>query len=622
MLSTEPVHATRRLTTPPAWATLERELFAQQDRAWRVFADRYTEGDGRLVFRDRLGVGLDGRDGVDDFYEPFFNWPTLYLLGGSADLLDASLRHWHGVTNQLSEMGMLVDGYERGYDWFHQGESMVLFYALCLARPDDAELRRLAGQFADLYLPGGPNYDAGHRVIRAPHNGAEGPRWGFIDGEKYFPWSLPLRPYGLPLDWIGVSSFDELVDDPSKAREYGRIMWDRMGRGDTVANLAATGLATNAYLFQGDTSYADWVTEYVGTWQDRLAGREVIPDNAGLNGVVGEHLDGRWYGGHYGWAWPHGIESVGSSAVVGAVNATLVSGDRGYLELGRNPLDAVLKQAEYRTLADLGTLTKRWLRHLDPERPTLAVPQRYNDSGWFDYNVMPTQLPIALWHFSRDPVDAERIDRLREGSDWDWTAVHDQRNKDEGGHEEPWYEFLAARNPDFPERMLRSALAISAARLDLIENDGIDPAVGPDALGIHHWQNVNPVVTEALLQLTTGSPQVLYNGGLTQLHVRYFDASAQRPGLPDDVAALVSDIRPEHTVVELVNLGAAPRSLLVQAGSFGEHVVRTVAVDDAAPAPVDGQYVRVELPASSEVRLTLAMTLHGRKPVNRSPWEA
>ncbi|GAA1606687.1 MULTISPECIES: hypothetical protein [Kribbella] len=620
MLRAEPVRATRRIRTAPEWAILERELFAQQDRAWRVFADRYTEGDGRLVFRDRLGVGLDGRDGVDDFYEPFFNWPTLYLLGGSSDLLDASLRHWRGVTNQLTEMGMLVDGYERGYDWFHQGESMVLFYALCLALPEDTDLKQLAARFADLYLPAGPNYDAEHRVIQAPHNGAAGPRWGFIDGEKYFPWSLPLRPYGLPLDWIGVSSFDELVDDPGKARRYGQIMWDRMGRGDVLANLAATGLATNAYLYSGDPAYKDWVLEYVGAWQDRLAGREVIPDNAGLHGEVGEHLDGRWYGGHYGWAWPHGIESVGSSAIVGAVNATLLSGDRGYLDLARNPLDAVLKQAEYRSLADMGTLTKRWLRHLDPERPTLTIPQRHNDSGWFDYNVMPTQLPIALWHFSRDTGDAERIERLREGSDWDWNAVHDQRNKDEGGHEEPWYEFLARRNPNFPEKMLRSALAISTARLETIENDPIDPAVGPDALDIHHWQNINPVVTEALLQLTTGSPQVLYNGGLTHLHLRYFDADARRPGLPEAVAALVSDIDPDHTVVDLVNLGDEPRSLLVQAGSFNEHALQTVAVDANPPRPVHHQLL-VDLPPQSEVRLTLTMSLHARTPANQSPWE-
>jgi hypothetical protein len=34
---------------------------------------------------------LASRDGADDFYEPFFNWPMLYLLGGADDLLDDDL---------------------------------------------------------------------------------------------------------------------------------------------------------------------------------------------------------------------------------------------------------------------------------------------------------------------------------------------------------------------------------------------------------------------------------------------------------------------------------------------------------------------------------------------------
>ncbi|MFD0662589.1 hypothetical protein [Thermocatellispora tengchongensis] len=332
------VRASRVLTSPPRWAGLQRELFAAQDKAWRIFSDRYTEGDGRLVFRDTLGQGLDGRDGVDDFYEAFFNWPTLYLLGGSADVLAAARRHWRGVTRQLTEMGMLVDGFERGYDWFHQGEGMLLFYGLCMAEPDDGELRELAGRFADLYLPGGPNYDPGHRIIRAPHNGAAGPRWGFSDHDVYFPWSLALRPYGLPLDWIAEAApFDELAADPERARAYGRVMWDRMGRGDTIVNLAATGLVTNAYLLGGDPRHAAWVVEYTGAWRERLDGREVVPDNAGTHGIVGEHLDGRWYGGHYGWSWPHGLPPVGTAAIVGAVNATLLTGDRSYLELARNP---------------------------------------------------------------------------------------------------------------------------------------------------------------------------------------------------------------------------------------------------------------------------------------------
>ncbi|NUP47226.1 MAG: hypothetical protein HOW97_07915 [Catenulispora sp.] len=616
--------ADRPLTSPPAWAVLERDLFAAQERAWRVFSERYTEGDGRLVFRDTLGVGLDGRDGVDDFYEPFFNWPTLYLLGGGAEILAAAHRHWRAVTGQLAEMGMLHQGMERGYDWFHQGEGNLLFYGLCLARPDDAELRTLAGRFADFYLPGGPNYDPEHRVIRAPHNGSEGPRWGFADEEPYFPWSLALRPYGLPLDWIDeAASFDELAASPERARAYGRAMWERMGRGDTLVNLAATSLAANAFLLSGERRYADWVAEYVGAWRDRLSGAEVLPDNAGLSGVVGEYLDGRWYGGHYGWSWPHGLHSVGMAALVGASNATLVTGDHGFADLARNPLDVTTARGEQRTAAQMGTLGKRWRPHLAAMASdrTFMIPQRHGDSGWFDFTIMPGQLTVSLWHLTRASADRERVERMRELSAWDWTTVHTQRLKDEAGHEEPWWEYLAGRNPGFPERMLRSALDTCAAKLARIAEDPVDPEVGPDAFGIHHWQDLNPVLTEALLQLTTGSPQVLYNGGLARLHVRYHDAVERRAGLPPEVAALVSDIDPGHTVITLVNLGGSPRSVTVQGGTFAEHRLDTVVIDGRPASRVDGRYLTVELPAHTQVEVTLAMTPHADAPTYRRPWE-
>jgi hypothetical protein len=93
------------LLEPPGWALAERELFDLLDHAWRRFARDFTCPDGRLNYRH----ALTSRDGVDDFYEVFFNWPQLYLLGGADDLLAQAERHWEGVTAQLTELGMLND---------------------------------------------------------------------------------------------------------------------------------------------------------------------------------------------------------------------------------------------------------------------------------------------------------------------------------------------------------------------------------------------------------------------------------------------------------------------------------------------------------------------------------
>ncbi len=79
------------------------------------------------------------------------------------------------------------------------------------------------------------------------------------------------------------------------------------------------------------------------------------------------------------------------------------------------------------------------------------------------------------------------------------------------------------------------------------------------------------------MQLAWGGPQVIYNGGLQQARVRYYDGIRRRPGLPPGVAALVSSIVPEATVVELVNLDAeGERSVIVQAGAFAEHTIEDV----------------------------------------------
>ena len=111
--------------------------------------------------------------------------------------------------------------------------------------------------------------------------------------------------------------------------------------------------------------------------------------------------------------------------------------------------------------------------------------------------------------------------------------------------------FLTGHNPDYPEKILAAAQAQVRHRLARMQAcRGVDVAEAD----IHLWQQCNPVVTEALVQLTWGGPQVIYNGGLQQARVRYYDAARRRPGLPASVAALVSSIDPQATVINLVNL--------------------------------------------------------------------
>ncbi|MCS0500094.1 hypothetical protein [Protaetiibacter mangrovi] len=611
------IAVTETWQTAPDWALGQRRLFAALDEAWRTFSVTFAEPDGRLRFSGRLGGLPDDRDGVDDFYEPFFNWPLLYMLGGSSDLLEVSKWHWTGTTAHLAEMGMLTREYDRGYDWFHQGEGLLFFFGICLADPDDDAFRARVVRFAGLYTdPRNGNYDPAHRIIRAPQSGADGPREG-LNGSGVFPWSPVLARYGLPLEWVAPgTTIDDLMNDPAKARTYADEMARRMGRGDVAVNLVATSLATTAYLVTGDPHYRDWVLEYAGAWRDRALGG-TLPDNVGPDGTVGELLGGRWYGGHYGWTWPHGINSVGTAAVVATQNAVLIGGGTSFQELGRTPLRMAVDQARVAIPAEQAmSFPERWKERLGPRwvEPTLLVPLRHGEHGWFDFQPMRTALSFGMWHLTGDERDRLQLDDLEAGSSYPWTDVDVFRSKEEAGHEEPWLVYLDGRNPDYPRRVLDAALAVVADRLARIRASSGE--VGAD---FNLWQQLSPVVTEALMQLTWGAPQVLYNGGLPQARVRYFDPAARRPGLPPGVAALVTSIDPDRFRVEIVNTEQTARSVVVQAGAFAQHAVREAAVNGSA-VPHGRSELWLDLPGRGVAVLELRLDLNANPPTAASPF--
>jgi hypothetical protein len=80
--------------------------------------------------------------------------------------------------------------------------------------------------------------------------------------------------------------------------------------------------------------------------------------------------------------------------------------------------------------------------------------------------------------------------------------------EEEAGHEEPWFTFLTGDNPDYPEKILAAAQAQVRHRLARMRAHRDIDVTEAD---IHLWQQCNPVVTEALVQLTWGGPQVIYN---------------------------------------------------------------------------------------------------------------
>lgn len=618
--------------TPPSWAVWQRRLIETMSAAVHPFRARYTHPDGSLIWRDTHDDSYQSRDGADDFYESFYNWPLLYLMGGDDDLLTFSHQHWDAVTRQLTRLGLVVKEYERGYDQFHQGESYIYFYFLCLADPQHPKLIERARRFAGFYLnedPDAPNYDPQNKLIRAPHNGSTGPRWGYFDGEPVYGWYPYMAPYGLPYEDVdGITAYDDLKD-PELAARMGAVMEARMGKGDVATNLIVTSLVTNAYLMTGDDKYRDWVTEYVGAWQERARQNGgLLPDNVGLSGAVGEYMDGKWYSGLYGWSWPHGYYNIGMAAVVAGCNAYLLTRDERYLDLPRSQIDYIYGLGAVRRLNDLAmSLGHHWIGLLaehGSDTEVFVVPYRYSDSGWFDYQTPSPIYPIAVWNMTFSSADWARVQTLRTHSLTDWRQVIAFRGKEDAGHEQPWLCYLQGENPTYPEDILRESYGKVGRRMALIRQDEQDLS----QVSIHHWQELNPVTTEALVQLTLGAPQIIYNGGLLMCQVRYYDLARKRPGLPLDVAALVEKIEADYIVVHLVNLNIFEgRDLLIRAGAFGEHQFMRGTYDArvsaypgvqgpqgyAAPpletesqtVEIDANLLRVQLPPATELKIRL-----------------
>lgn len=642
------VTASVPLTLPPAWAVLERKLIDVMSESIHPFLEKYAHPDGELIWGDTWN---NSRDGGDDLYESSYNWPLLYLMGGGEHLLTLGQRQWDAITRQLTRLGPVLNEYERGYDQFHQAESYIYFYLLCLADPTNERNRERAQRFAGLYMnedPAAPNYDPEKKIIRAPHNGSGGPRWGFTDNElPAYGWSAGMRTYGLPYEDVpGITHYDDLKD-PALAQRMGAVMQERMGQGDVVGNLMATSLVANAFLLTGEEKYRGWVREYTDAWVERAAANGgLLPDNVGLSGQIGEYMDGRWYGGLYGWAWPHGYYNIGMAATVAACNAFLLTRQPDYLDLPRTQFDRILALGEVREMqADEMSLGHHWLEQFTAagqEPRMFLVPYRYSDSGWFDYQPMAPVYPTAIWNISADAADWERVESVRRAEPVDWRQTVSFHNKEDGGHEKPWLRFLAGENPEYPEQILQASYHQVCRRLEMIRQDESDLT----QVYIHHWQQLNPVTTEALVQLTLGAPQIIYNGGLLHCRVRYFDlgefdGAVQRPGLPADVAALVETLEAERTVIHLVNLSPfAERNLLIQAGGFGEHRFDSVRFnrrtseypgtqkDYAAPRltsesdeqTVNSRYLHVCLPPATEIRLDLAMARYVNEPSYQLPW--
>ncbi len=589
---------------PPDWAVKQRYLIDLMNHAAVDFVDRYTRPDGTLIWRD----AWPGMDGSDDGYESFVSFPLFYILGGGEHVHALARRAWNAVTWLFTGYGQVYREFDAYYDWMHHGESSTYIYYFGLANPDHHVDRTRALRFAAMYTgedPDAPNWDPVHKMIRSPINGSRGPRFE-MSANDWVTHRPVLADYLSPYEDVPGFDFtgDPLKklnwnDDATFAKILG-LMNERMVPGDVPLNLNATSLITNAYLYTGDVKYKHWVLDYLGAWRERTEKNGgIMPDNIGPHGIIGERMGGKWWGGYYGWRWPHGAWIILESTLIAGCNATLLTGDPSWLDLHRSQADLL------------------WSMRKE-ENGVVKVPFRHSDGGWLDYRPMQAQHFLYAYFMSRSAADWTRIEEHfpdRAG----WYSAPPSFGK--AGHfgPEKWLGYVMGENPDFPDQVLEDTYTCMQRRLDEIDSDDW---AALDTWDVHHWQDLNPVVPEGLIQMAMGTPAAVYHGGLLHASARYFDATCARPGLPEDVAALVERITPEGIVLTLVNTNPLEaRVVTVQAGAFGEHRFTTAVIDGAPDKPiaVDDKAFQVNLGPWAQIRLHLGMARFVNPPTYDFP---
>ena len=587
-------------TDPPAWALLERQLIAVMNEAAGEFVRRYTRPDGTLVWRD----DWPGMDGSDDAYESFGNFPLFYVLGGADNILQTADRAWDAVTWQWTQYGTVDREFDRYYDWMHHGEGYLSFYYNGLACPYRLKDVQRARRFAAMYTgddPLAPNFDRERLLIRSPITGSDGPR--FVQTREdwvthrpvldhYLPpfEDIPGVPDGPVCPWSDDAVYDQIIDLINK----------RMARGDVPLNLNCTSLLTHAFMQTGDDRFRRWVVDYIDAWNRRIHDNGgIIPDNVGLSGRIGEYMDGKWWGGYYGWRWPHGAVTVIEPLVNAGCNAVLLTGDTRYLDIARSQID------------------KLWSLGREEDGVWL-VPYRHYDAGWCDYRPMNIQWPLNCYLCSFADEDWQRVERVMQAGPPKKQINGHIAKGNRSDNNQQWVHFIRGDNPGYPDAILRSDYDAVAARMAAIRNDQ-GPAADWD---IHHWQDKNPVMCNALAQLTMASPLHIYHGGLMNATLRCFDADARRPGLPPDVAMLAGRQNRDRVDLEIVNLNTCqPRSLILEAGSFGQHAFSSLCdLTDKTEFAVDSQWLRVNLPPSAHILLQAGLRRYVHTPSYDTPW--
>jgi hypothetical protein len=220
------------------------------------------------------------------------------------------------------------------------------------------------------------------------------------------------------------------------------------------------------------------------------------------------------------------------------------------------------------------------------------IPNGHGEQGWYNWTAnLYTHRLLEIYLWSMDRKDLERVPR------------------------DGWVEFLEGGNPNYPAEALRADLARIRDTIHKVDNDPTTPDTR-----LADWPMLlNPAETNTLTNLTLGG---YLAGNIWTLHsrLRYFDPARRRSGLPEDVGALVEKLTADGVTVTLVNVNQIePRTVIVQAGGYGEHLFESATAGGRTTALGDSvATVRIEPGAGA--KLEFKMKRYANQPTLAQPW--
>ncbi|MEZ4729829.1 MAG: hypothetical protein R3E79_22075 [Caldilineaceae bacterium] len=532
---------------------------------------------------------VGGNDGPDDAAENFLNWTMLYALGAPASVLEIYKKAWEGHLRQYTEAktvevplareGMYYKEFPVMFDWFHNGEGFSAFYLEGLCDPADRKFQQRTRRYAGFYMnedPKRPTMIRSTRSFAACSTAAVGPCCARLP-VKTGPVTRSSGGALFAAAWR--TDYDEMI---AHFQDYNDVV------GDQPLNLCTTTLSLNAYALTEEQKYRDWTLEYIDAWVERTAANGgIIPTNIGLDGTIGGEAGGRWYGGVYGWGFTVTVPQTGElahrtyfhvRALYGFGNALILTGDQRYVDTWRGVIDYINANA----------------REIDGKT---MWPNAYGDyfgeEDWYDWKPYPFHSGgQEVYYWSMNPDDLRLV------------------------YKNPWIDYLQGKNKEYPVEALQHDLDQVRRKVELMRAD----TTTPDARLSDDPNHINPATTEALTQLMLGGIPTGRTGASLHARLRYFDPTQRRPGIPEDVAALVEKMTADETVVTFVNVNQIEsRTVVVQGGAYGEHQIEAVTAYGKT-VPVDGASFSVHLEPGSGARLTLKMKRYANQPTFAFPW--